>query len=151
MRKLFCGKRVVKWNWWILLATQRGNQWCHWKPNEIRFYIQSERKRKAGTSQTDYGKQNKIHVINDTDKKLGPANADKSDVINECKRQLFDVLTYSKLSKTEMESFLSKSIEKHQMVVKNFTLLHYSSGIFWRKFIPTLIPFSMTAWVWLNF
>ena len=30
--------------------------------------------------------KNKIHVINDTDKNLGPANADKSDVIKECKR-----------------------------------------------------------------
>ena len=30
--------------------------------------------------------KNKIHVINDTDKNLGPANADKSDIIKECKR-----------------------------------------------------------------
>ena len=49
--------------------------------------------------------KNKIHVINDTDKNLGPANADKSDVIKECKRQLFDVLTYLKLSKEEVEIF----------------------------------------------
>ena len=28
---------------------------------------------------------NCVHVINDTDKNLGPANTDKSDVINECK------------------------------------------------------------------
>ena len=42
--------------------------------------------------------KNRIHVINDTDKNLGPANADKSDVINECKRQLYDVDTYNKLS-----------------------------------------------------
>ena len=38
---------------------------------------------------------NRVHVINDTDKNLGPANADKTDVINECKRQLYDVVTYS--------------------------------------------------------
>ena len=62
--------------------------------------------------------KNKIHVINDTDKNLGPANADKSDVINECKRQLFDVATYLKLSKLEMETVLSKSIAKLRMVVE---------------------------------
>ena len=37
--------------------------------------------------------KNKVHIINDTDKTLGPANADKFDVIMECKRQLFDVVT----------------------------------------------------------
>ena len=41
--------------------------------------------------------KNKIHVINDTDKNLGPTNADYSDVIKECKRQLFDIATYLKL------------------------------------------------------
>ena len=66
--------------------------------------------------------KNKIHVINDTDKNRGPANADKSDVINECKRQLFDVATYLKLSKAEMETFLLKSITKW---LSNTTLLHY--------------------------
>ena len=63
--------------------------------------------------------KNKIHVINDTDKNLGPANADKSDLIKECKRQLFDVLTYLKLSEAEMKTFLTKSIEKFRMVVEH--------------------------------
>ena len=54
--------------------------------------------------------KNRVHVINDTDKNLGPANADKSDVIKECKRQLYDVDTYLKLSKEEMELFLLKNI-----------------------------------------
>ena len=63
--------------------------------------------------------KNKIHVVNDTDKNLGPANADKSDVIKECKRQLFDVTTYAKLSKVEVETFLRKSIEKLRMVVEH--------------------------------
>ena len=55
--------------------------------------------------------KNRVHVINDTDKNLGPASADKSDVIRECKRQLYDVDTYLKLSKEEMELFLIKNIE----------------------------------------
>ena len=54
--------------------------------------------------------KNHVHVINDTDKNLGPANADKSDVTNECKRQLYDVMTYSKLSFEEMESFVRECI-----------------------------------------
>ena len=54
--------------------------------------------------------KNHIHVINDTDKNLGPANADKSDVINECKRQLYDVMTYSKLSLEEVKLFIQKCI-----------------------------------------
>ena len=37
---------------------------------------------------------NDVHVINDTDKNLVAAIADKEDVINECKRQLFDSKTY---------------------------------------------------------
>ena len=42
--------------------------------------------------------KNKVHVINDTDKNLGPVNADKYDVIMKCKRQLFDFMTYHKSS-----------------------------------------------------
>ena len=67
--------------------------------------------------------KNKIHVINDTDKNLGPANADKSDIINKCKRHLFDVATYLKSSKTEMETFLLKSIAKLRMVVEHHLYL----------------------------
>jgi len=44
---------------------------------------------------------------------------DKSDVINKCERQLFDVATYLKLSKAEMETFLLKSIAKLRMVVEH--------------------------------
>ena len=54
--------------------------------------------------------KNHVHIIDDTDKNLGPANVDKSDVINECKRQLYDVMTYSKLSFEEMESFVPECI-----------------------------------------
>ena len=41
--------------------------------------------------------KNVVHVVNDTDKNLGAAVADKTDVIVECKRQLY-VHTYFKLS-----------------------------------------------------
>ena len=38
--------------------------------------------------------KNKKNIINDTDKNMGAADADKSDVIFECIRQLSDVKTY---------------------------------------------------------
>ena len=73
------------------------------KWNSILHPIWEEKKNRQFTNWLR--KNNKIHVINDTDKNLGPENADKSDGINKRKRQLFDFLTYSKFSKTEMESF----------------------------------------------
>ena len=72
-------------------------------------------------------KKNCIHVINDMDKNLGPANADKSDVIKECKRQLYDFVTYLKLTKEEMEMLKKKSIEVlRRMVEHHFYLGNYS-------------------------
>ena len=38
--------------------------------------------------------KNEVFVINDTDKNLGAAIAEKEDFVNECKRQLFDIKTY---------------------------------------------------------
>ena len=38
--------------------------------------------------------KNVVHVVNDTDKNLGAAVADKTDVIVECKRQFTRTLNY---------------------------------------------------------
>ena len=38
--------------------------------------------------------KNRNICVNDTNKNLGPISADKSDVINECHRQLYDIFTY---------------------------------------------------------
>ena len=63
--------------------------------------------------------KNKIHVINDTDKNLGAAVTDKEDVIVECKRQLFDINTYLKLSLEEMEMLIAKiQMELREVVNK---------------------------------
>ena len=43
--------------------------------------------------------KNKSIVINDTDKNMGAADADKTDVISECKRQFGDMKTYLKFRK----------------------------------------------------
>ena len=91
--------------------------------------------------------KNKIHVTNDTDKNLGPANADKSDVINECKRQLFDVATYLKLSKTEMETFLLKSIAKLRMVVEHHFYLGNCSQKRKRVFVIQRLQLCYTTFL----
>ena len=64
--------------------------------------------------------KNHVHVINDTDKNLGPANADKSDVVS----QLYDVTTYSKLSLEEMKLFIQKCI----MALRNTVNRHFYLG-----------------------
>ena len=52
--------------------------------------------------------KNKTQVINDSDKNLGAVMANKTDVITECKRQLYDINTYIKLSLEEMEMLIAK-------------------------------------------
>ena len=46
--------------------------------------------------------------INDTDKNLGPISADKSDVIKECQRQLYDIITYNKISWEQAKQLIEK-------------------------------------------
>ena len=53
--------------------------------------------------------ENKSQVIHDSDKNLGAVMADKMDAITECKRQLYDIKMYIKLSLEEMEIWLLKS------------------------------------------
>ena len=68
-----------------------------------------------------YDNKNKVHLINDTDKNLEAAIADKEDVIFECKRQLFDINTRIKLSLEKMEMLISK------------ILIHFSPVFFLNK------------------
>ena len=46
--------------------------------------------------------------VNDTDKNLGPIRADKSDVIKECQTQLYDIITYNKISREEAKNLIEK-------------------------------------------
>ena len=58
--------------------------------------------------------------INDTDKKLGPISADKSDIIKECQRQPNDIITYNKISWEEAKNFIEKiKIDLRKIVNKN--------------------------------
>ena len=61
-------------------------------------------------------KNDKI-IINDTDKNMGAADADKSDVIFECIRQLSDVKTDNKLTETEIKIIISEIQNKLRNLV----------------------------------
>ena len=45
-------------------------------------------------------------VVNDTDKNIGPSYADKTDVITECRRQLYDKEVYKQLTQEEAEQLI---------------------------------------------
>ena len=52
--------------------------------------------------------KNKSIVINDTDKNMGAADADKTDVISECERQLGNMKTDLKISEDEFQQFITE-------------------------------------------
>ena len=77
--------------------------------------------------------KNEIHVIKYTDKNLGAAVADKEDVIIKCKRQLYDINSYLKLSLEEMEMLIAKIKMESQEVVNKYkkqSLISILSGKF---------------------
>ena len=62
--------------------------------------------------------KNVVHVVNDRNKNLGAAIADKQDVIVECKRQLYDKNTYL-FSMEELEILIAKiQMELREVVNK---------------------------------
>ena len=65
-------------------------------------------------------KKNDKFIINDSDKNLGAAATEKSDVIIECKRQLYDIMTYLKLSMEEVEILIAKIQSELLEVVNKF-------------------------------
>ena len=52
--------------------------------------------------------RNEVICVNDTDKNLGAISADKEDVILECRRQLYDIITYKKMSWEDVKSLIDK-------------------------------------------
>ena len=65
-------------------------------------------------------KKNDKYIINDSDKNLGAAAVEKTDVIMECKRQLYDIMTYLKLSMEEVEILIAKIQSELLEVVNKF-------------------------------
>ena len=52
------------------------------------------------------------------DKNMGAADADKTDVISECERQLGDIKTYLKISEEELKQFITEIQNKLKRSVK---------------------------------
>ena len=65
-------------------------------------------------------------IINDTDKNVGPACADKDAIINECTRQLKKKRVYDQLTQEEAEQLIQK-IKKRLVNVVN---KHMNKGKF---------------------
>ena len=63
------------------------------------------------------GNKNKVHAVHDWDKKMRAAIADKTEVITECKRQLYDINTRIKLSVEEMGMLVAKIKSDFSQVV----------------------------------
>jgi len=61
-------------------------------------------------------------VINDSDKNLGAAPAEREDVIKESSRQLYDVKTYFKLSLEEVEMLIAKIRTELLEIVNKYSL-----------------------------
>ena len=58
------------------------------------------------------------------DKNLGAISAEKEDVILECRRQLYDIITYKKTSWEEVKNL----IEKIKFDLKNIVRKHMEKG-----------------------
>ena len=83
------------------------------------FALQNLSNKEFNVLQKSVVNKNEVRVILDTDKNHGSAVADKEDVIVECKRQLFDINTYLKLSLEEMEMLIAKiQMELREVVNK---------------------------------
>ena len=67
-------------------------------------------------------RKNQEFVINDSDKNLGAAAAEKEDVIKEYSRQLLDIQTYLKLSAEEVEMLIAKIRTELLEVVNKYSL-----------------------------
>ena len=83
--------------------------------------------------------KNKTKVINDSDKNLGAVMADKTDVITECKRQLYAVKTYIKLSLEEMEFLIAKINQNFQKWLVDRNLTNFKSLAGWQEFWQLLL------------
>jgi hypothetical protein len=66
-------------------------------------------------------------VFNDTDKNVGPACADKDDVINESTRQLYEKRVYNQLTKEEAEQLIRVLKKRLENVVNKHMIKGFCS------------------------
>ena len=62
--------------------------------------------------------------VNDTYKNIGAISADKEDVVLECRRELYDVITYNKMLQEQAKSLL----DKIKFDLKNIVRKHIEKG-----------------------
>ena len=68
--------------------------------------------------------RNEVICVNDTDKNLDAISVDKEDVVLECHRQLYDVVTYNKMSWEEAKSLT----DRIKFDLKNIIRKHMEKG-----------------------
>ena len=91
------------------------NNFCWNVRDGINFLFETDIKEKQNLSNQEKKSLNVLIknrnvkiCINDTDKNLGPISTDKSDVIKECQRQLYDIITYNKISWEQVKQLIQK-------------------------------------------
>ena len=118
----------IKNNWWANEQYNEIDNFCYNIRDGIANLIDGHNEMlKQNLSNKEFSElqkivvnKNVVHVVNDTDKNLGAAVADKTDIIVECKRQLYDIHTYLKLSMEEMEILIAKiQMELREVIDKN--------------------------------
>ena len=76
--------------------------------------------------------------VHDMDKNLGPISTDKSDVIKECQRQLYDIITYNKISWEQAKQLIAK-IKLDLKRIVNKHMIKGSCSKFEAKFLLSKI------------
>jgi len=118
----------LKNNFWVSEQYKEIDEFCFRIRDNLAELIESkEALSKQNLSQQEFfalqcllEKKNNKYIINDSDKNLGAAAAEKTDVIMECKRQLHDIMTYLKLSMEEVEILIAKIQSELSEVVNKF-------------------------------
>ena len=101
----------IKNNFWVTEQYKEIDEFCQKIRDDISDIIESKNiLNKQNLSKLEFSAlqflmemKNQKFIINDSNKNLGAAAAEKEDVIKECKRQLYDINTYLRLSWEEVE------------------------------------------------
>ena len=121
----------IKNNWWANEQNNEIDNFCYNLRDGIANLIDGHNEMlKQNLSNKEFNElqkivvnKNVVHVVNDINKNLGAAVADKKDVIVECKRKLYDIKTYLKLSMEEMEMLIAKIQMELQKVTNKYKKL----------------------------
>ena len=101
------------------------NNFCWNARDAINILFEKDRKEKQNLSKKGKRSLNMLIknrnvkvCVNDMEKNLGPMSADKSDVIKECHRQLYAIITYNKISWEEAKHLIEKIKTDLRIIIK---------------------------------